>query len=252
MVRLATVTEFLNRELRIGDFTDSSNNGLQVAGPTTVRRICCGVDASQPFITAAAERKADLLICHHGLSWGDSLKYITGLNYNHIAALVRANMALYGAHLPLDAHPRYGNNALIAKELGLTRKKPFGWHRGQAIGFEGQLPRAMSFASFCKRVAAITGRNPQVMAFGKASVRRVAVVSGGAAGDVAEAGEKGMDVFLTGEPVLTAYHDAQEHGINAVFAGHYATEVFGVRQLASVLTKRFNVRAEFIDFDIPF
>ena len=252
MEKLKNIVGFLDRELRIDEFEDSSNNGLQVENSGRIRRICCGVDASMEFFEAAAERGADLLICHHGLSWKDSLKRITDLNYSRISRLIHDDMALYGCHLPLDAHPKLGNNALICKALGLTRIKPFGMYAGREIGFQGSLPKQMSRAAFEKLAVKAIGGEIRAMPFGKKSVKTVAVVSGGAATEVAEAGQKEIDIFLSGEPNLAAYSLAQEYRTNAIFLGHYATEVFGVRALAELLNRRFSVKAEFIDLGVPY
>jgi len=250
--KLDRIVAYLDKELRIADFDDTSHNGLQVGGPETVRKVCCGVDASMEFFVEAHRRGADLLICHHGISWGDSLKRITGLNYERLAFLIKHDMALYACHLPLDAHPRYGNNAEICRALGLQSIKPFGMYRGVEIGFAGKLPRPVRYTRFKKLVAEATGGEPRTMDFGKKTIRTVAVVSGGAAAEVEEAGKKGIDAYVSGEPALMAYSLAQEYGINAVFAGHYATEVFGVRALAGQLTRRFKLNAEFIDLRVPF
>jgi dinuclear metal center YbgI/SA1388 family protein len=252
MTSLNTIATFLDRELRITDFKDSSHNGLQVQNSGRIRKVCCGVDASMEFFEAARAKGADLLICHHGLSWGDSLARITDLNYTRIKFLMEHDMALYAVHLPLDAHPGYGNNALIARALGLRRLKPFGCYNGKEIGFAGQLSESVTYGAFKKKVSAATGSTLQTMDFGKSRVKTVAVVSGGAAAEIAEAGQKGIDVYISGEPALSAYIMAQEYRINAVFAGHYATEVFGVRKLAEVVQGRFAVKAEFIDLGVPF
>ena len=246
------IVEFLDRELNIAAFHDDSNNGLQVQSSGKVRRVCVGVDASMAFFEKAAEKKADLLICHHGLSWGDSLKRITGLNHRRLKFLLDRDMALYACHLPLDAHPRLGNNAQICKALGLRGLKPFGFSHGVALGFQGALPKAMAYAEFKKHAHAVFGNTVGTMDFGKARVRTVAVASGGAAGEIAEAGETGVDVYISGEPKLMAWHLAQEYGINAIFAGHYATEVFGVKAVGNLLATRFSVDAEFIDMKVPF
>jgi dinuclear metal center YbgI/SA1388 family protein len=252
MTVVKTIVSFLDRALNVAAFTDRSNNGLQVENSGRTGTVCCGVDASMAFFEAAAARGAGLCICHHGLSWEDSLKHITGLNYRRLAFLIRRDVALYAAHLPLDAHARYGNNAQIARVLGLRRRKPFGRHRGVDLGFEGVLPRPMRYGRFLDLVRRNVGGALRTMDFGPKTVRRVAVVSGGAAGDVAEAGEKGIDVFLSGEPTLEAWHLAQEHGVNAVFAGHYATETFGVRALVPLLKRRFRCKTEFIAQDVPY
>ena len=252
MTKLDDIVAFLDKELHAGDFKDSSHNGLQVANRGTVRRVCCGVDASLEFFEAAQRKGAELLLCHHGLSWDDSLKRITGLNYRRLEFLMRHNMALYACHLPLDAHPRYGNNALICRALGLRRLRRFGLYNGKEIGFAGDLPRSMGYAAFKKLVRRVVGTELCTMDFGRRTVRSVAVISGGAAGEVDEAGRKGLDVYLSGEGNLHAYNLAREHGINAVFAGHYATEVFGVRALADLLRRRFKLPAEFVDLKIPY
>ncbi len=252
MKNLDKIVSYLDRTLRIDAFEDSSNNGLQVANQGHVRKVCCGVDASMEMFEESRRRGGDLIITHHGISWGDSLKRISGLNYQRLSFLIQNNMALYASHLPLDAHPVLGNNAQIAKALRLRELKPFGMYNGQEIGFSGMLPVSTSYAVFKKRVSALTGGSLQTMDFGKKKVRSVAVVSGGAAGEIDEAGRKGVDVFLSGEPSLAAYSQAQEYGINAVFAGHYATEVFGVRALVAVLKRRFKLDVEFVDLGIPF
>lgn len=252
MMELDRITRYLDRELEAAAFQDDSHNGLQVANSGRVRRVCCGVDASLEFFRKAAERKADLLVCHHGLSWGDSLKRITGLNYRRIKFLLDHDMALYACHLPLDAHPRLGNNARICRALGLRGMKPFGRYHGVEIGFRGVLPRALPYAEFKERARALFGNMAGTMDFGPERVRTVAVVSGGAADEIAQAGEAGIDVYVSGEPKLMAYHLAQEYGINALFGGHYATEVFGVKAVAGLLCKRFSLQSEFLDMRITY
>jgi dinuclear metal center YbgI/SA1388 family protein len=252
MPTLDAIVRFLDRELKVGAFQDSSHNGLQVANPGAVRKICCGVDASLQFFQEACRRGADLLICHHGISWDDSLKRITEINYGRLAFLIQHNLALYACHIPLDAHPRYGNNIQICRALKLRRIRKFGNYHGQVIGFAGELPRTMPYADFKKLAERICGNRIRSLDFGRRQVRTVAVVSGGAGDLIAEAGQKRFDVYLSGEPQLLAYHLAQEYRINAIFAGHYATETFGVRALAKLLRQRFKIPAEFIDLQIPY
>lgn len=253
MTQLDRIVGYLDRELRIADFKDSANNGLQVENSGRAGRVCCGVDASMEFFEAAAERGANLLVCHHGLSWGDSLKHITGLNYRRLAFLVRNDMALYACHLPLDAHPRLGNNAQLCRALGLKRLKPFGLYNGRLIGFRGELARPMSLKAFKSMVCRVTGApDMKTMDFGKKTVRRIGVISGGAAAEVVDAAEAGLDVYLSGEPQLMAYNLAREYGINAIFAGHYATERFGVMAVGAELRRRFGVQSGFVDLKIRY
>ena len=252
MKSLEKIVAFLDRELNIKAFTDESHNGLQVENSGKIFHVATGVDASLAFFEEAARRKAQMVICHHGLSWGDSLKRISGLNYRRLKFLLDHDMALYACHLPLDAHPRLGNNAQIAKALGLQRLKPFGLYHGILIGFCGSLTEAMPYAAFKARIRRVMGNTVGTMDFGKRRVRTVAIVSGGATEEIDEAGQKGIDVYISGEPKLLAYHLAQEYKINAIFSGHYATEVFGVKALARRLSSRFGLKTEFIDMGIRF
>jgi len=252
MATAQDVADFLNETLEIDAFEDDSHNGLQVDGPGRIKRVCCGVDASMEFFCAAHARGADFLVCHHGISWGESLKRITGMNYERIAYLVNHGMALYACHLPLDAHARYGNNAQIVSALKLRKRQPFGDYRGMVIGYEGELDKPMRYATFKKRVAEVIGAEMRCMDFGPPTVKRVAVVSGGAADGVHEAGAKGVDVYITGEPRLEAYAVAQELGVHVIFAGHYATEVFGVKALMPLLRRQFGVTCDFVDLKVEF
>ena len=249
---LDTVVAALDSELNVADFEDTSHNGLQVANSGRVSKACCGVDASLEFMEAAHARGADLLVCHHGISWGDSLKRLTGVNYSRVSFLMAHDMALYACHLPLDAHPTLGNNARICRALGVQRLKPFGMYGGREIGWEGRLPKPMRYDAFKRRIEREIRSDLQTMDFGKKTVRTVAVVSGGAADEIDEAGRKEIDVYVSGEPKLSAYVLAQEYGINAVFAGHYATEVFGVRAVAGLLSRRLGIPSELVDLRVPF
>ena len=251
MATALEIARFLDKSLRVSSFEDRSNNGLQVASRGNVQSVCCGVDASLDFFRAAQAQGAGLVVCHHGLSWGDSLRRITDLNYERISFLIRHNMALYACHLPLDAHPRHGNNAQICAAIGIGKLRPFGMYHGQCIGFGGSLSRPMPYARFLSLVEKQIGP-ARCMPFGKSTVQSIAVVSGGAADHVVEAAEQAYDVFLSGEATLSAYHEAKERAIHAIFAGHYATETFGVKALAKLLGKRFRLPAEFVDFSIEF
>ena len=249
---LAKVTALLDQTLKTGKFSDHSNNGLQVENSGRVGRICCGVDASLEFFEAAARRKADLVICHHGLSWGDSLKRITGLNRRLLSFLLEHDLALWACHLPLDAHPHLGNNARLAQALGVRARQPAFVYHGQKIGVRGVLPRPMTFPAFQKRVRQVVGNEIRCLDFGRAQVRTVGVVSGGAPSQIGEAVEMGLDVYLTGESSLYAYNLAIQEGINAVFAGHYATEKFGVQAVGERIRQRFGLPVAFVDMGIMY
>jgi dinuclear metal center YbgI/SA1388 family protein len=249
---LYELTSYLDETLGVKNVRDVSNNGLQIANGGRVSRVLAGVDASLRLLEEAVARGADCVVCHHGLSWGDSLKRITGLNHRLVSYALAHNVAVYAVHLPLDAHPRYGNNARLAKAVGLTRLRPAFVYHGETIGFAGTYAKPLAFDAFCERVRAATGGDLRALAFGRTSIATVGVVSGGGGDMLDQAVELGLDAFLTGEATLQGYTLAENLGFNAVFAGHYATETFGVRALAELIGRRFKVPAEFVDFKIPF
>jgi dinuclear metal center YbgI/SA1388 family protein len=236
-------------------FHDDSNNGLQVAnGSGRVTKIALGVDATLPFFERAVEAGADLAIVHHGISWGSSLKRITNLNYRMVSYLMRNDLALWACHLPLDAHPKLGNNAQLAQALGLRQQKPFGEYHGVAIGVRGSFAKPLTRAAFFERVRRVTGNSAamKTLEFGRATVRTVGVISGGAPSQVVDAIAAGLDAYITGESNLSAYNRALQDGINVAFAGHYATETFGVKAVGALIQKRFKLPVKFVDFKIPY
>ncbi len=253
-VPLSDLAAWLDRTLDLPAFAgDHSNNGLQVEGASGgVSKVACGVDASPEFYAEARKRGAQLLLVHHGISWGDSLARIAGPAYRLVAPLVRADQALYAAHLPLDAHPVLGNNAQIAKALGLRGVRPFGVYRGFSIGVRGSFPRAIPWEEAKARFRAICpgGRFDSVDA-GKKSVRTVAVVSGGGADECAQASAAGLDAFFTGEFGLQHRNAVLNAPIDLAAAGHYATERFGVRALGEALAAEFGIAWEFVDLNLP-
>ena len=234
-------------------FHDVSNNGLQVdSRRQEIGKVVTGVDATLPLFKAAAEAGADLVICHHGISWGDSLKRITGLNYDLIKFLLDHDLALWACHLPLDAHAELGNNAGICNALGIVYRKPFGDYHGQLIGFSGQLPSPMPRGAFADLVRDKIGGNLKTALFGAETIKTVGVISGGAADMVSQAIDAGFDAYVDGEMDLVAYNLCLQRGINMFAPGHYATERFGVRALGTWLASTFGLEHQFVDFDLPF
>lgn len=251
-ISLSKLVSLLDTTLAVERFKDVSNNGLQLANDGKVTRVVMGVDASLRLLEAAAACGANAVVCHHGISWGDSLKRITGLNHQLVQFAVSHNIAIYGAHLPLDAHPRYGNNAQLCKVLGLQHAHPAFAYHGEVIGFSASYARAIPLETFCARVRRAVTPEFHVLPFGRKTIRSVGLVSGGASDMVDQAAALGLDLFLTGEPSLLGYNLAEQLGQTVVFAGHYATETFGVRALADLVQRRLGVPAEFIDFKIPY
>lgn len=244
---LSQLVARLDRELRTTEIPDHSLNGLQVAGPDRVRKVALAVDASQATISAAQAAGADLLIVHHGLFWGQSER-LTGRLYHSIRMLMDGRLGLYASHLPLDVHPRLGNNAALAKGLKLQKTKGFGTYQGVTIGLGGVLARPQPLHRVGEQLQRLTGTAPRVFAFGKSRVRRVAVVSGGAGDLVAQAGEQKYDLIVTGEISHPVYHVGRECRVNILAGGHYATETFGIRAIGGYLSKAYQMKSVFLDF----
>jgi len=249
---LHRVTQFLDNTLQNNAFTDTSNNGLQIANQGRVSSVAVGVDASLRFLQAAAEQGADFVICHHGLSWADSLKRITALNYDLVSFALTNNIAVYASHLPLDAHPLYGNNVQLAKLFKLQHVEPVFSYHGNTIGVLGTLPKALTLPDFCSLVGNHVSSDYRLLDFGSKRVKKIGIVSGGGSDMIAEAQSLGVDLFLTGEPSLQGYTLAENLKINVVFAGHYATELTGVRALANLVTRKLRLPSTVIDFKIPY
>ena len=242
------IIAFLDDFLSVARIRDASVNGLQVIGKDAVHTVALGVSASLELFERAVAEGADMLIVHHGLYWANTPRQIDWLTKRRLKALFDSDLTLLAYHLPLDAHPEVGNNAQILKALRLVREEtPFGWHDGTAVGAIGRLPSPMSLAAFVKMVAQELSVDVDYLPYGPEEVSRVAVMSGGAPGDVQEAIEKGCDVYLTGEIREGSPAQAKEGHINYVGAGHYNTEKLGVIALGQLLVDRFGVSTTFID-----
>jgi dinuclear metal center YbgI/SA1388 family protein len=219
---------------------DASANGLQVGpGDRAVEHVAVAVDAAEATIEAAAEAGADLLVTHHGLSWG-GIERVTGSAYDRIAALLEADLALYVSHLPLDGHQDLGNAAGLADLLDLGNRAPFGSLGAEYVGQRGQATDPYTAADLQRHLAEAldTGDGPvRVFDFGPEPIRDVAIVTGSGADWLAEAVASDADALVTGEGKGKVYHEAREAGITVVLAGHYATETFGVRALAAVMAE---------------
>ena len=245
-MRLDQLVSYLDEYLRVRDVPDYAGavNGLQVDGSAEITRIAVAVDAAQATIEGAAAQGANLLIVHHGLFW-DGNQPVTGRRYRRLRALLEADLALYASHLPLDAHPEVGNNAVLARELGIEIGGPLGEYKGRPIGVWGTLD--LSREALAARLDEKLGCRIKLVAGGPERVRRVGVVTGGAGDQLGAARDLGLDAFITGEGAHHNYFDAEEGGINLYFGGHYATEVWGVRALGGHLEEKFGLPWTFVD-----
>jgi dinuclear metal center YbgI/SA1388 family protein len=242
------VARFLDQALKVARFSDSALNGLQVEGARPVRLAAAAVDASLATFQAAARAGADLLVVHHGIFWGKPYP-LTGAQGRRLKFLFESGMSLYASHLPLDAHPVLGNNACLARALGLKKLKLFGEYHGHAIGWSGSFPAPVTRADLARKLERALGTAPRVLPLGPERIQSVAVVSGGG-GDMAQQaweGERKIEAFITGEASHAVYHPCRESGLNLYLGGHYATEVFGVQALARLIQATYRVRTVFID-----
>jgi dinuclear metal center YbgI/SA1388 family protein len=244
---LLEIVKYADRLLKITEFTDypGAVNGLQAQNGGRVARIAAAVDASLTTVRLAIKEGANLLVVHHGLFWSPSHPW-TGRRYELIRTLIETDMAVYSAHLPLDAHPTLGNNVLLARALGLRDLKPFFFEKGQHLGVRGNLkiPRE----ELQRRLGKATGAKSKLLPGGSEACHRIGIVTGGAGAEMKIAASEGVDVFVTGEGPHWTYALAEDLGLNVLYGGHYATETFGVKALAAQLSKKFRVPWTFIDY----
>jgi dinuclear metal center YbgI/SA1388 family protein len=245
------LVERLDDELRTEAYADldASANGLQV-GPADrdLSNAVFAVDAAVETIDRAVEAGADLLVTHHGLSWG-GIERVTGREYARLSRLIDHGIALYTSHLPLDGHQELGNAAGVADLLGLQERTPFGELGPEYIGQRGQLPESRTIGGIRETLQSeldTGGNEVQLLDFGPSEVRDVAIVTGSGVDWLDEAVEAGADVLVTGEGKQQVYHEAREAGIHVVLAGHYATETFGVKSLQS-LVEEWGLETTFFD-----
>jgi len=232
-------------------FDDYGPNGLQVPGAQEVRKVASGVSAHRDLFARAAQAGAQMVLCHHGIIWGSRPQAVTPAMRARLEALFSADMSLAAYHLPLDAHPEHGNNALICEALGFEATGRFAEAKGRPIGFTARSREGVPFGQLHKRCAAAFGQEPFAWASGPETVHTLGVVSGGGDFAFGEAIGLGLDAFVTGEPSEPAMADSREAGVHFVAGGHYATETLGVRRLGELLADRFGVEHEFLSIPNP-
>jgi dinuclear metal center YbgI/SA1388 family protein len=243
---LPALAHYCDQLLRIGHFQDwdGAVNGLQVENDGRVTRIAAAVDASLATLQRAADASADLLIVHHGLFWSPSHPW-TGARYRQLRLLLGANLAVYSAHLPLDAHPKLGNNSGLCRALGFRALTPFFHQRDAWLGL--QTRTRISRVALVDRLTRALDHPVKLIPGGPTTCRRIGVVTGGAGAELRIAAQEGIDTFITGEGPHWTFAAAEEAGINVLYGGHYATETFGVKALAAHLGKRYQLPWTFLD-----
>jgi dinuclear metal center YbgI/SA1388 family protein len=246
-MKLSELVSYLDTELQhstIGDYGPALN-GLQlenIGGEVT--RIIAAVDACLPVMKEAVKRKGDLLLVHHGLFWSGLQPY-TGSVFQKIRTGMEGGLAVYSSHLPLDVHPQWGNNVQLLQALGLEQHGTWMPSKGRDIGLVSETK--MECAVLMAKLERVLGSPVHVCPGGPAMTKRIGIVTGGAGSEIAAAKAAGIDTFITGEGPHWSYTLAEELGINLLYAGHYATETFGVKALATHLAEKFGLEWHFVD-----
>jgi len=248
---LQLLVDYCDRLLDAGAFRDYCPNGLQVQGRADVNRIVSGVTASQALIDAACEQHADLLLVHHGYFWKGEDPVLTGIRQRRVRTLLGADISLLAYHLPLDAHPRLGNNAQLAARLGLQQDGCFGTGRGPELACSGRLAAPLTAQQLTAHLTAVLDREPLVVGQGPALIQTVGWCTGAAQSYLEAAAQRGLDAFISGEISEPSVHIAREYGIHYFAAGHHATERYGVQALGEQLAAEFGIQHIFLDIDNP-
>lgn len=248
-MRLADLTSFFDTVLDLKSFAgDISNNGLQIEGVPEVNKVVFAVDACQASVDFAAANQAQMLVVHHGLSWGGNPRRWTGVEAKRFGAFFRNGISLYAAHLPLDANPELGNNAVLADMVKLKERKPFFRYDGVDIGFCGNFEKVQSVAELTAILETSLNCKAQVLGDPAKPVAYGAIVSGGGGMDsLVDAAACKCDVLITGELDHVMYHYAVEAGVAVIALGHYASETTGIKALMAAVAKRFPVETLFAD-----
>jgi len=244
----AELQRYLDNLLDVGRFRDYCPNGLQVEGRAEIRRVVCGVTASQALLDAAVARKADAVLVHHGYFWRGEDGCITGQRRKRLGTLLGNDMNLFAYHLPLDAHPELGNNAQLGRLMGWV---PEGRFAEQDMGWVGRLSQPTRGELLARQLAARLGREPLLLGGPAHAITRIAWCTGGAQGYFEQAIACGVDCFVSGEASEQTTHLARESGVTFLAVGHHASERYGVQALGAHLAERYGLEVSFVDVDNP-
>lgn len=250
MAKLQTLISYLDTLLDSNNFNDLALNGLQVESQRTdVDKVAFAVDSGLSIMQKAIDSGAQLLVVHHGLFWGE-VKALRGAFGAKLELMFKNHLSLYASHLPLDANTEVGNAFELARHIELKNLASFFEYRGKTIGAKGRFAKARPLASIEEALLPLRGNKAALtLNFGKSLIETVGIVTGSGSSAIASASAEGLDLLLSGEPKQDAYHLAKELKLNVIFAGHYATETFGVKALAKRIGKDFDVSTIFIDED---
>lgn len=245
------LVSYLNSYLRVPEIKDKADNGLQVEGAGRVDKLAFAVDACMEAFRKTQEAGAQILVVHHGLFLGERLM-LRDVHRQRVSFLLQHDISLYAVHLPLDIHPEVGHNVQLARILDLEVTGNFGYYEGVLIGILAETKSERPLSRLVGDLEKKLGVKMTVLNYGPQTIRRVGIISGGAASMVQQASEKDLDLFLTGEPSHSAFHQIAERGLNVVYGGHYATETLGLKALAQHLKSKFHLQTEFLDIPTGF
>jgi dinuclear metal center YbgI/SA1388 family protein len=245
------LVQYLEQILLPGNFRDYCPNGLQVEGCARIERLATGVTASQRLLDEAIAWGADAILVHHGYFWNGESPRVVGMKRRRLAALLTNEVNLLAYHLPLDAHPEYGNNARLGQLMGLSGHRALNPDDPAAVGNVADLEQPVPASEMVARLESITGRSALHIGEAAASVQRIAWCTGAAQGYIEAAVAAGADLFVTGEVSEQTVHVAREEGIHFVAAGHHATERFGVQALGEHLADHFDLEHRFFEIANP-
>lgn len=247
-VQLFDMVRDIDTLLATDTFNDYCPNGLQVEGRRTVTRLVSGVTACQALLDEAVYWQADAVLVHHGYFWRGEDQAVVGMKRRRLATLIQHDISLLAYHLPLDAHPIYGNNAVLGERLGIIDTAPLS---GTLVASIGRFDTPLTLAKLGQRIADLTGREPLLIGELDKLLHRPAWCTGAAQDDIEQAAAGGADVYISGEVSERTVHCARELGIAFIAAGHHATERYGVQALGQWLAQTYGIEHRYIDIDNP-
>lgn len=245
MVQRQEILQWCDTTLQTQFFKDYAPNGLQVEGVENISRIVTAVTASRAAIEFAVQQKAEMLLVHHGMFWKSEPITITGWKKQRIATLLQHQINMVAYHLPLDAHPKLGNNACLAEKMAWQVERVLGEQNLLNIG---KLPEKQQILSqVAQQIEQVSGRKPTVIGDPNKKVQKIAWCTGGAQGFFQQAIDEGVDLYVSGEISESQYHLANETGVAYISAGHHATERYGIQALGQALAAQFGLDYYFFD-----
>ncbi|MEB3767668.1 Nif3-like dinuclear metal center hexameric protein [Acinetobacter sp. MD2] len=251
MATLANILNWCDQTLKTAEFKDYAPNGLQIEGKPEIKKIMCAVTASLDAIEACIQQKADVLLVHHGYFWKGEAAAITGMRGQRIKKLIQHDISLIAYHLPLDAHPEYGNNASIAELLNLTQLEALDPTEKHPIGNIGYLEQPLSIEAFQQLLAQKFQRDIVHLPATSQTIQKVGFCTGAAQDFITKAAAQQCDAYLSGEVSERTFYEAKELGVHYFACGHHATEQFGVQRLGQALAQQFDLEYSYYELENP-